>query len=86
MNLCTAPLDHRRPGVFGALIELLRQPGARVARMPPLPAELVAAKWNEMVVKCLIKMTKVLSSVIQVGRRGCDGVSDGVVKCLIKME
>ncbi|KAG2440105.1 hypothetical protein HXX76_004219 [Chlamydomonas incerta] len=59
-----------RPGVFGALVALLRTPNPRIYEMATAAASLEAARaenllrWNDMVVKCLIKMTKQLSTII----------------------
>ncbi|KXZ46795.1 TOG1 protein [Gonium pectorale] len=65
-------LEHaNRPGVFGALIHLLREPNPRIYQMvhpstapPDGGAAEMLLRWNDMVVKCLIKMTKQLASII----------------------
>ncbi|PNH12606.1 Protein MOR1 [Tetrabaena socialis] len=63
-------LEHaRRSGVFGALIGLLRVPNPRIYGMAHAGgadggASEMLLRWNDMVVKCLIKMTKQLGSII----------------------
>eukprot|EP00198_Chlamydomonas_reinhardtii_P006227 XP_001695563.1 microtubule associated protein [Chlamydomonas reinhardtii] len=61
-----------RSGVFGALVALLRTPNPRIYEMATSASSLEAARaenllrWNDMVVKCLIKMTKQLSTIIPI--------------------
>ncbi|KAG2491479.1 hypothetical protein HYH03_010264 [Edaphochlamys debaryana] len=64
-------LEHgNRPGVFGALLALLRSPNPRIYEMlhpataGPAGEEEMLARWNDLVVKCLIKMTKQLGNLI----------------------
>lgn len=63
--------------MFGALIGLLRTPNPRIfGMMPPAAANSLPdggagemmQRWNDMVVKCLIKMTKQLAAIIPVRR------------------
>ncbi|GLC42611.1 hypothetical protein PLESTB_001118900 [Pleodorina starrii] len=71
-------LEHAsRPGLFGGFIHCLRTPNPRIFEMlhpatagPDGGAAEMLLRWNDMVVKCLIKMTKqlgALMSTINVG-------------------
>lgn len=73
LTACHAtPQCPHRSGVFGALVALLRTPNPRIYEMATSASSLEAARaenllrWNDMVVKCLIKMTKQLSTIIPV--------------------
>lgn len=53
-----------RTHVFGALLDLLRAPSTRVLKMGE--HDKMEARWYDLVVKCTIKITKMLPSIINV--------------------
>ncbi|GLC42612.1 hypothetical protein PLESTM_001356300 [Pleodorina starrii] len=73
VNILTMKLvEHaNKPGLFGGFIHCLRTPNPRIFEMlhpatagPDGGAAEMLLRWNDMVVKCLIKMTKQLGALM----------------------
>lgn len=78
---CAVPHTLHRAYVFGALILLLQQPHPHTIAPAAVAADGSESRWSDLVVKCMIKVTKTLPASMEVGNKCWDHVcKSGICK------